>query len=431
MNDAFAALPAAFAQVPTGTKRLAVAFSGGLDSTALLHALIDSAPTWPVRAIHVCHHLQPEAQSWALACARQAEASGVAFTRLDVAVETRGRGLEAAARKARYAALEAELARGETLITAHHARDQAETFVLQALRGAGPQGLAAMPRVAALGAHCHWRPWLHIDHDTITAYARAHQLDWIDDPSNHDPNVARSFLREAVMPELRKRWPQADRLLSRSAAHAGEAAAAIDALADIDLAQMWRNDATLDASALATLDWPRAKQVVRRWLDQDGHDRPDHRHVAAIVALGASRLAASPCVAFADTEVRLFDGRLYAMARLAPVPERFACVWHGRAPATLPAGCGEIALAPAPPRDLDLEVRLRRGGERVSDAQGGHRGVKDILREARLAPWLRARVPLVYHADTLIAIGDIWRHPHVAQLLHCDIGRFIWRDRPA
>jgi tRNA(Ile)-lysidine synthase len=431
VKQRFACLQAALERPPAGTRGLVLAFSGGLDSTALLHALVESAPAWPVRAIHVCHHLQPEAQRWAADCARRAAAWNVAYTRVDIHVATAGRGLEAAAREARYEALCAALESGETLITAHHARDQAETFLLQALRGAGPQGLAGMPHRARLGEHRHWRPWLDIDHDTIAAYAEAQGLQWIDDPSNHDPAIARSFLRESIMPQLRRRWAQADRLLARSAAHAQEAAAAIDTLAAIDLEQSLSQDDTLKTQVLDGLGPARAKQVVRRWLVQGGHDRPDHRHVAQIIELGASRLVASPVVAFADTEVRLFDGRLYAMARLPAVHADYEQGWDGRTPLSLPAGCGTLALAPAPRVGLALTVALRRGGERVPARSGGHRRVKDVLREARLPPWLRERIPLVYRDDTLIAIGDLWRHPHIHQLTASEIGAFIWhKSRP-
>ncbi|MBS63050.1 tRNA lysidine(34) synthetase TilS [Salinisphaera sp.] len=431
MNPRFAPLQAALERPPAGTRRLALAFSGGLDSTALLHALKECVPALPVRAIHVCHHLQPEAERWAAGCARQAAAWNLAFTRLDVDVTVTNGGLEAAARDARYAALCAELTADETLITAHHGRDQAETFLLQALRGAGPRGLAAMGPIARLGEHCHWRPWLDIDHDTIMAYAEMHGLAWIDDPSNHDPQVARSFLRESVMPQLRQLWPQADRLLARSAAHANEAAEAIDTLAAIDLEQASSADDTLDTDVLDRLGPARAKQVVRRWLARAGHDRPDHRHATQIVELGGSRLVASPVVAFADTEVRLFDGRLHAMARLPCVHGDFERRWDGRTPLSLPPGCGTLAIAPPPRADLALNVVLRRGGERVPDGSGSHRRVKDVLREARLPPWLRERMPLVYLGDTPIALGDIWRHPHIRQLAGEDIGAFVWHKSRA
>lgn len=431
MNAEFASLYAALERVPVGTQKLAVAYSGGLDSTALLRALVERPTELPVRAIHVCHHLQPAAKAWAEACARQAAAWEVGFTCIDVEVEIQGRSLEAAARDARYRALQRELGEGETLITAHHARDQAETFLLQALRGAGPRGLAGMPREAMFGPHMHWRPWLEIGYETIAAYARKSQLNWIDDPSNHDPDIARSFLRETVMPQLRSRWPKADDVLSRSAAHASEAATAIDTLAQIDLERVMESNGTLDARRLGALTAARAKQVVRRWLAVSARDRPDHRHVAAIVELGTSRLAASPCVSFADTEVRLFDGRLHAMTRLSPVGTPFEYEWNGCTPLLLPGGYGAIAIEPAPRVRLNLKVASRRGGERVASGPAGHRRVKDVLREARVPPWLRERVPLVYYRDTLVAVGDIWRHPHIGQLIRDDIGAFVWRDRPA
>lgn len=424
------ALRRALETVPASTAGLAVGYSGGLDSTVLLHALRATHPNRPLRALHVCHHLQPDAERWAADCARQCAAWGVSFTRLDVVVDPAGQGVEAAARAVRYAAVRDELAANETFVTAHHAEDQAETFLLQALRGAGVRGLAAMPGLRALGAGRHWRPWLEVERAAIRDYADRQGLGWIEDPSNQDPAVARGYLRADVWPALAARWPAAARTLARSARHAAAAERAVAALAAIDHERAGRADDALDVSALETLDRDRQRALLRHWLAEGGHDRPDHRHVDRILALPGARLAASPCIAFADTEVRFFRGALFAMQRLPAAPDG-RLRWNVRKPLVLPANSGRLELRPRPQKAALLDVSFRDGGERVETDDGSHRNLKDILRERRVAPWLRARVPLVYHEDTLVAVGDVWRHPRADALLALSNAHFVWRDAPS
>ena len=212
---------------------LLIGFSGGLDSTVLLQ-LLASDPSMHragLRALHVHHGLQAAADAWAEHCARQAAALGVALEVLRVDVpRDGGHGLEAAAREARYAALAAALAPGETLATAHHLDDQAETFLLRALRASGPEGLGAMRPWRRFAGGWHWRPLLALPRATLQAWAQAHALEWIEDPSNALPDPDRNFLRLQVLPMLQRRWPHAAAALARSA----ELSAQADALLDAD-----------------------------------------------------------------------------------------------------------------------------------------------------------------------------------------------------
>jgi len=429
VNRATAALARALVTAPGRTRALAVGYSGGLDSTALLHAIYHHGPALPLRAIHVCHHLQPAAESWAQACRERCREWGVAYTRLDVAVDSNTRGVEAGARAARYRAIEHVLAPGEALVTAHHLQDQAETFLLQALRGAGPRGLAAMPVIGYLGARMHWRPWLGLARETIRAYAAEQALAWIEDPSNHDPHVARSFIRSRVMPVIETRWPAANNTLARAAAHAHEAAQAVDVLAGIDLDNARDQHNRLSCAPLAALSPARCKQVVRRWLVESGRDSPDHRHLEQILRLPEARLAASPCVHFADTDVRLFNAHLYCMPSLAPAPAADSLRWNGDSALVLPHGCGTLWLERAPARMPTLAVTFRRGGERLARADFGARRLKDALREAGVTPWLRQRTPLIYCAGHLIVVPGVWRHPHIERIGGSDIGVFTWHHR--
>ncbi len=359
---------------------------------------------------------------------RQCHAWGIECIRLDVTVASGGRGLEAAARQARYAALADALASGEVLVTAHHARDQAETFLLQALRGAGVAGLAAMPAIAPLGPGRLWRPWRHIERATIKAYAKAQGLEWIEDPSNHDAQIDRGYLRETVWPALVARWPAAERTLARSAAWAAQANEAVAALAAIDLQTTRAADDSLRIDSLKTLSVPRQAEALRLWLRRTGLDRPNHHHLNGIMALLTAREHHSPRVAFAATEVRRFDGHLFAMPRLPPAPK--GCLsWMRGETLALPAGAGELRWTGAPEARPALTVAFRRGGERILVAHGLTRPLAYVLYEAKIPPWLRARMPLVYYDDTLVAVADRWLHPKITQLLAVSDAGFSWGHR--
>ncbi|HJT96837.1 MAG TPA: tRNA lysidine(34) synthetase TilS, partial [Rhodanobacteraceae bacterium] len=189
-------LDAALAGAPPGA--VCVGYSGGLDSTVLLHALAASsaARARSLRALHVDHGLHADSAAWADHCRTFAATLAVPLDVVRVAVgTTRGQGLEAAARNARYAAFEAALAPGELVALAHHRDDQTETVLLKLLRGAGPEGLAGMRALRPLGPGHLWRPLLDVPRDALRDYAQMHGLAFLDDPSNADTRHARNFLR--------------------------------------------------------------------------------------------------------------------------------------------------------------------------------------------------------------------------------------------
>ncbi|MCM2336797.1 MAG: tRNA lysidine(34) synthetase TilS, partial [Pseudomonas sp.] len=246
-----------------------VGFSGGLDSTVLLHRLAADSDVRArgLRALHVHHGLHVDADRWAEACAATCAALGVPLSTVRVAVVADGDGPEAAARAARHAAFAEVLREDEVLALAHHRDDQAETFLLRALRGSGVDGLAAMRRWQAIGAMHVWRPLLDVDRAALQAYAADHGLAWSEDPSNADASFDRNFLRERVLPLLRERWPHAGAALARSAAHCTDAAAL---LADED-ARALALLRTLDPHAISltglrALPAARRTRVLRAWV---------------------------------------------------------------------------------------------------------------------------------------------------------------------
>jgi tRNA(Ile)-lysidine synthase len=406
MHTPLDALAAALASWPRGA--LCVAYSGGPDSSALLHALtaLPLARERGLRAVHVDHGLHRDSGRWAEHCRHQAAALAVPIEIVAVTVGLpEGLGVEAAARRARYAALRERLGPGELLLTAHHADDQAETLLLRAVRGAGARGLGAMRPLRHCGRGWLARPWLDLPRDAIRAYGREHALAAIDDPTNSDPRFDRGWLRTRVLPALGERWPTAIDGLVRSARRARAAADAAASEHARMLALARRVDpAVLDGTRAAA--WPAEQrgELLRIWFRELGLPPPDARALASIERnLVAAAADASPCVRWRGAELRRHRGLWYALARQSAATD-WRLAWDGRAPLALPAG-GTLVLGA--PRPLDLEVRPRRGGERIRLASNRpSQSVKHALQALGIPPWLRARAPLLWHGDTLWAVGD-------------------------
>lgn len=295
------------------TLRCAVAWSGGLDSTVLLHALRTRPPQGSrivLRALHVDHGLQSAAEGFRIFCQRTARRWRLSLTVLRAPVDLKGGvSVEEAARIARRAALLAALKPGELLLTAQHAGDQLETMLLALLRGAGPKGLAGMPAAMPLGQTWLLRPLLQFDRAAIAAYAAAAGLDWVEDPTNADTRFDRNYLRAAVLPALRQRWPAVSRTALRSARHCAAAADMIQTLAarDLDAAA---DGAGLDIAVLRRFGAARRNAVLRAWLQRAGCRAPNERHLREIEAMMAARRDAHPQLRLPDCLLRRSGGRL-------------------------------------------------------------------------------------------------------------------------
>lgn len=297
-----------------GPLRCAVAWSGGVDSTVLLH-LLKRARRLPrarltLRALHVDHGLQPAAADFRRFCRRTARQWRLPLVVLKVRVRTGGgESLEQAAREARRAALGAALAPGELLLTAQHADDQLETLLLALLRGAGPAGLAGMPAAMPLAGSQLLRPLLDRDRAEILACARAARLQWIDDPTNEEPRFDRNYLRTRVLPPLLDRWPALARTAGRSARHCAVAAAALQAAAMRDL-ELAADGADLEVAVLRRWNPPRRAAVLRAWIQLAGARAPNERHLREIEAMLVARVDAHPELRLPDLTLRRQGGRL-------------------------------------------------------------------------------------------------------------------------
>jgi len=261
-------------------RRVAVASSGGRDSTALLHCTVRQTHALGIEvlALHVHHGLMPQADAWLAHVRAQARRWGAGFdSRRLGGAPAAGDSIEAWARRGRYAAL-AEMAQDascDLVLLAHHRRDQAETVLLQALRGAGAAGLAAMPGVARRDGITWARPWLHLPREAIEAYVRRHRLRHVDDPSNADDALTRSRLRRQVWPALAAAFPQAEAGLRHTALRLADERTLLDEVAAADLAAVavqalatgWAS-AAVDSLALSRLSHPRQRHALRLWLRQ-------------------------------------------------------------------------------------------------------------------------------------------------------------------
>lgn len=386
-----------------------VALSGGGDSTALLIALHELQPGVPLRAIHVCHQLQPDAPAWAARCRELCRDLAVPFESTEVEVAGRGGGgLEAAAREARYSALEASLSAGEMLLTGHHRDDQAETVLLQLLRGSGPHGMAPC---RAFGPGWLARPLLHVPRSALRRWLQASGRTWVEDPDNDNPDRDRNFLRHRVMPRLAERWPSAARVLARGAENRRDEASAREAWARADLAAALTPDGSgIDVRALAALDGPRRRLVLRAWLHDRGLPVPARAQLLELEsqALNA-RHDAGPLVAWPGGEVRRHRDLLHASAGLAFPDPAAEWAWVTSAPLELPAGLGSLTLEDArgAAPDWRLTIRFRRGGERIAlPGRSHHTDLKTWFQEREVPPWDRARVPLIFRGGELVAVAD-------------------------
>jgi len=388
-----------------------VAFSGGMDSTVLLHWLASSpgVRAGGLRVLHVDHGLHPDSAAWAAHCAAFCRALGLDFESRRVAVRDAGGGLEAAARDARHAALAEGLQPGERVALAHHRDDQAETVLLRLLRGAG-DGLAAMRPLRRAGEGWLWRPLLAVPRAALADYARAQGLAWVEDPSNALEHADRNFLRRQVLPKLAERWPQASAGLARSAALLATQA---DLLADEDarrLAQVQGLDpATVSVPALLALPPAWRDRVLRRWIDSLALPPLPPEGLRAIAEeLIPAREDGAPAFAWAGAVVRRWRDLLYAGPPLAPLPADFACEWSGASPLELPTG-ERLVLSPAAAFDAPLQVRARQGGERlVLPGRRHSHELKHVLQDLGVPPWQRARLPLLFApGGALLAAGDL------------------------
>ena len=418
--------------------RYVIAFSGGLDSTVLLHALASLRDELgvPIVAIHIDHGLHEDSGAWGEHCRVVAGALGIDFQGRSVTVQLEsGKGPEASARDARYEALHAELAYGDWLLSAHHREDQAETLLLNLIRGSGPLGIAGIGAIRRFGPGWLARPLLETSRAELMEYAEHEVLDWVEDPSNADRRFDRNFLRHDILPRLGSRWPDIAARLQRSASLSGEASQLLSNLAEIDLESLGGRPERLKIDGLRALSSARQRNVLRHALRRLGLSTPTMMQLERILSeVIPAREDAQPLVSWPGAAVRRYRNALYLLPeKLVDLPEPIE-VSGSEVP--LGTGLGVLQFVPGEARGLQqglmergIRVRFREGGEEFQpEGQAHTRKLKKLLQQEGVVPWMRNRLPLVYAGDELVAVGDLW----LAAAAVSEPGVAVrWRDRPA
>lgn len=397
-----------------------VALSGGLDSCVLLHSLVALQLPVQLRALHINHQISANANDWQQHCKDLCASLGVPFIGVKVDVKNSGRGIEDAAREARYAVFEEYVAAGEYLLTAHHADDQAETMLLRLMRGTGPRGLAAMAQQRAMGAGTLYRPLLNFTRTELECYAQAHDMSWVNDESNSNDHYDRNYLRNQVMPLLRERWPSFAQKWQQTADLCAASEALIDELAaqDLVLADFKAElvGTSINLQYLAGLSTHRRNNLIRSWLRGQGLSTPEQQHIEQIdQQIIAGRQDAETQVTWGEVSLRVYRQRVYALPLIdlplvpSVLPE-FAPVIKLPSGFTLRFDSHEKHIKPLLKAGLpNLHCRFRQGGERCKPVGRSHsQTLKRLLQEHGVEPWLRESLPLIYSGDELVAVADLW-----------------------
>lgn len=405
--------------VGDNASQFCVAFSAGMDSHVLLHAasmLLGERDDVTLRAIHIDHGLQSDSEEWVRHAEFVCDGLDVPLTTRKVHVDEQSDGLEAGARLARYQAFADILFSDEQILLAQHADDQIETFLLQALRGSGPDGLASIPRKRTFAQGYMARPLLPCPQQSLADYAQANGLRWMEDPSNADMRFDRNFIRQEILPLLRTRWPATTQTLSRSALRCAAASQTLHDVGREDL-EFVRVPGSNEISikGLNALPRERAYNVIRSWVRQSGLRMPrlqDLREVSS--SLLEARDDSAGLVNVRDYEFRRHKDKLYLLPG-QPANESYSYEWDAPFDDFLIPETGQLLSKEAClrqgimlPADGSITVRSRVGGELIKLGEPAfHKAVKKVLQEAAVPPWQRDTIPLLYDGDRLMAVWDI------------------------
>jgi tRNA(Ile)-lysidine synthase len=401
---------------------LVLGLSGGVDSIVLLHAMSIARKTLPFKlsAHHVHHGLSKNADAWAEFCADFCKQFNIPLTISCVTVNKKnGLGLEAAAREARYAALQND--KNAWLCLAHHQDDQAETLLLQLARGAGVKGLAGMAAVDI--KHQFLRPLLDISRAEIEAYATQNNLKWIEDESNADTKLDRNFMRHEILPTLQKQYPSVSQTLTRSAQNMASANDLLDELAQIDLQQAGFDialeaniHAPLSLAYLITLNENRINNCLRYWLSLNGLQMPSSQQLQQISQqLMHAKSDANIAIKVSENlTLRRYQNRAYLVTEL-PLNPPINLLWQGEEEIILPNKTKLIfskkigqGISLRKLENVKLRIKFREGSERFKpDSTRPRRSLKVMLQNVDMPPWQRDQLPLIFMDETLVIIPNV------------------------
>ena len=397
-----------------------VGYSGGVDSHVLLHlcASIKSLGG-KITAVYVHHGLQAEAESWAEHCQKNAETLGVNFTVLRVNATPRaGESPEEAARNARYTALKPLVGVDDVLLIGQHREDQLETVLLQLFRGAGLRGLSGIPESTFFGLGLMLRPLLNVAKPDIEEYAKNHDLQWVEDPSNQQNDYDRNFLRNTIVPLLKQRWESCDKTVARSAKHCAEAQVVVSAVAEELFYPVFsKSNKTLCIKQLQAQKSPRQQLIIRHWFQSLGLRMPAQAFVERIqTEVVAAREDSDPILLGQGCFIRRYRDELYCLRQTEQ--EMLLRDMHWPAGQTSIEFASHRTLSYLPSstgilheqwQKAKVSIKFRSGGEKIRlPKRKEQHSLKNLFQEAGIPPWEREKIPLVYLNDKLAAVGDLW-----------------------
>ena len=433
-----------FFQAQGFAKTYWIAYSGGLDSHVLLHLCNELRKNHPLnlRAVYVNHQLSPNAAAWGAHCAAICHDLQIELIQKNIDLSRiTDQSPEEAARLARYQVFAELIASSDILITAHQQDDQAETVLLQLLRGAGPKGLSAMPQIKPFAKGFHARPLLDLSRAELKKYAENQQLTWIEDESNGDTGYTRNFLRHDVLPILKKRWPSVTKTLARVADNCADTQALLEAVAAEDLKNVTCHShaqtchprtqprhsresgnlsSELSVKKLLQLPPARQRQVLREWFRRLQFPIPSTVKMQQIqdhfLQASADK---SPHIIWGNVELRRFHDQLYAMKCLNPHDAKKTYKWNVSEPLILP-NLGTLQASRTTGAGLraditHLDVCFRQGGERCRlPGRENHHDLKKLFQQWQVPPWQRDRIPLLYFEGKLVAVPGFYIDPGFA-----------------
>jgi len=414
VDKAFVSLPTSHKKIKTMT----LAFSGGVDSVVLLHLLyqLQKKHNFILKASHVHHGLSKNADKWVTFCEKLCRKLSVSLDVHHIKLpQKKSLGIEGEARRLRYEKL--LQSKSDVVVLAHHEDDQAETFLLQLIRGAGVKGLSSMAHFD--DSRRLWRPLLNTSRTDIESYAKKHKLKWIEDESNLNIDFDRNFIRLKVLPILKNRFSHIIKVISRSSAHLTEAQYLLDDLAKIDLKNYLKSDNYKHKIKVKTLDKlsnPRAKNVLRYWLEINDQLMPSKDLLDELLrqVLTAKKDAELKIQLSKDFEIRRYKDEIYIVQKNQQGQKNYEIIWKGESEILLPNGT-QLNFKKVKGRginfkflnDQKLKIRNRQGGEFFKpDSKRPTKKIKQLLQESDSPPWERESLPLIFIGGELAFVPN-------------------------
>jgi tRNA(Ile)-lysidine synthase len=393
-----------------------IAYSGGLDSQVLLFLcnLIKKNLPLKLKVIHIHHGLSPYADDWAAFCQNQCNQMSLDYLEKKIQLTIRkGESIEEKARNKRYEQFAHCLQADDILLTAHHQDDQAETVLLQLFRGAGLEGLAAMPSFKPFSKGWHARPFLRVTRSQLHDLALTHQLTWLRDESNENISFSRNFIRHHILPLLKKRWPTVNETITRSASHCAEAMSLLnDYVIKSYSNTVGSQPNTLSIYKLLNYSTIEQKKILRHWIKSQNYLVPNTKRLKDIQkSLLLAGKDSNPHVAWSTVGIRRFQDDLYLVPKFL-IPE-FSFKWNFNDPLTLPA-VGTLITNPVLgglQEDLgELTVKFRQGGEKIFCGKF-NRTLKNLFQEWKVPTWKRSAIPIIWLEAEIVTVVGYFMNP--------------------